>query len=552
MRSTTDTLDRASHGFTRIHVTTQTPAVMQQKSIINRHGDVYEQEANRIAAQVTGTSMRSSGNVTPLKNLYGSAHSNMPISDIPATVNQTLASPGRPLDHALMQDMEERFNHDFSRVRIHSDGAARQSAKDVNARAYTIGHDVVFGTGEFVPGTQQGKQLIAHELTHVVQQVSPNQSGVGPTSFLQRQTISDKPQVPQREVKPAKGSKLRRTVIKIEVVGHASPRWRAAKTPQIADELNWSLAEKRANAVALVVQRLMQDLLPNNILIFEYRYRPCSDAPPAEPLKALDELTDVSLDFKGHGSTQTLEEAGRRGRKTNDDSMRRVVVKVTMHSQTETVSEKDVKRSERKTGATRKWGISVVGQTGVGVIGKIGAICIRLLNRKTGQVGTYVGHTAGVGVDLGVKFAEASLGDYVPFTTPMPMSFADFNGAAFSLWSSGASIGVAGYESSEFEFKSFVGEQPVPTEVINVGGWTVGGVELNVLSCEGGAMYLTDNPSEQYTEVTHSKSTQTYEALASQSTTHRVFFATEADQVSAWESDRLYKYLVGIVNNSGL
>ena len=88
----------------------------------------------------------------------------------PASVDHALASPGRPLEPTLRQDMEQRFGHDFSRVRVHSGAAAEQSARDVNANAYTVGHDIVFGTGRFAPGTHEGRRLIAHELTHVVQQ----------------------------------------------------------------------------------------------------------------------------------------------------------------------------------------------------------------------------------------------------------------------------------------------------------------------------------------------------------------------------------------------
>jgi hypothetical protein len=66
--------------------------------------------------------------------------------------------------------MEQRFSHDFSSVRVHTDATADRSARDVHAHAYTVGSDIIFGAGRFVPGTQDGRQLIAHELTHVVQQ----------------------------------------------------------------------------------------------------------------------------------------------------------------------------------------------------------------------------------------------------------------------------------------------------------------------------------------------------------------------------------------------
>ena len=100
----------------------------------------------------------------------------------PASVDRVLAGSGRPLDSALQQDMGQRFGHDFSRVRVHSGGAAEQSAQDVNANAYTVGHDMVFGAGRFAPGTHEGRRLIAHELAHVVQQ-----RGTAP--MIQRQPI---------------------------------------------------------------------------------------------------------------------------------------------------------------------------------------------------------------------------------------------------------------------------------------------------------------------------------------------------------------------------
>ena len=66
--------------------------------------------------------------------------------------------------------MEQGFGYDFSQVRVHTGTAAQQSAQNVNARAYTVGRDIVFGAGQFVPETHEGRRLIAHELTHLMQQ----------------------------------------------------------------------------------------------------------------------------------------------------------------------------------------------------------------------------------------------------------------------------------------------------------------------------------------------------------------------------------------------
>ncbi|MDP2782638.1 DUF4157 domain-containing protein [Devosia sp.] len=95
---------------------------------------------------------------------------------IPAIVHEVLRSPGQPLDAATRAFMEPRFGHDFSSVRVHTDTKAAASARAVNALAYTVGHNVAFGTTQYEPGTAVGRRLLAHELTHVVQQGMVNSS----------------------------------------------------------------------------------------------------------------------------------------------------------------------------------------------------------------------------------------------------------------------------------------------------------------------------------------------------------------------------------------
>jgi uncharacterized protein DUF4157 len=92
------------------------------------------------------------------------------VDTAPTSVDRVLASSGRPLGPVLRQDMEQRFGHDFSRVRVHTGGAAEQSAREVSANAYTVGHNLVFDANRYSPETHEGRRLIAHELTHVVQQ----------------------------------------------------------------------------------------------------------------------------------------------------------------------------------------------------------------------------------------------------------------------------------------------------------------------------------------------------------------------------------------------
>ena len=95
---------------------------------------------------------------------------------VPPIVHEVLASPGQPLDAGTRADMEPRFGHSFGDVRVHADSKAAESARAVNAHAYTVGRDVVFGTGQYQRETVAGKRLLAHELTHIVQQANGYQT----------------------------------------------------------------------------------------------------------------------------------------------------------------------------------------------------------------------------------------------------------------------------------------------------------------------------------------------------------------------------------------
>ena len=143
---------------------------MQAKLSIGASNDPLEQEADRVADQVLAAPLHSavSGAAPRIQRFTGQAAGDAVTA--PASVDRVLAGSGRPLDPALQQDMGRRFGHDFSQVRVHTGSAAEQSAQDINAHAYTVGHNIVFGAGGFAPGSHEGRKLIAHELTHVVQQ----------------------------------------------------------------------------------------------------------------------------------------------------------------------------------------------------------------------------------------------------------------------------------------------------------------------------------------------------------------------------------------------
>src|SRR5262245_44996747 len=166
---------------------------LQHKLTIGQADDPYEREADRVADQVMRMpAPQSEGHglsITPVTLRQAqrkcaecqeeeeegalqrkeSSGAEAPAT-APPTVDQTLSSPGQPLDPATRAYFEPRFGYDFSRVRAHINGQAAQSAADVKARAYTVGQHVVFGAGKYAPGTNAGDSLIAHELAHTVQQ----------------------------------------------------------------------------------------------------------------------------------------------------------------------------------------------------------------------------------------------------------------------------------------------------------------------------------------------------------------------------------------------
>jgi hypothetical protein len=156
--------------------------------VIGASGDPLEREADRIADEVlappTNTAVRSA--VPGIRRAGVQPVHTSAIA--PASVGRALADPGASLAPGLRQEMEQRFGHDFSKVRVHLDAGAAQSASEVQARAYTAGHDVVFAEGRFAPATEAGRRLIAHELTHVLQQ-----SGNGTVRAIQR---ADDPAAP--------------------------------------------------------------------------------------------------------------------------------------------------------------------------------------------------------------------------------------------------------------------------------------------------------------------------------------------------------------------
>ncbi len=147
---------------------------VQPKLTVNTPGDSFEREADSVANSVMRTPdsafapVQRQGEEALSRKESGRVSGGSP--DVAGVVSQGLSGGGQSLDSQTRSFMEPRFGHDFSQVKVHTDSQASQSAEAVAARAYTVGGDIAFRSGQYEPGTSEGKRLLAHELTHVVQQ----------------------------------------------------------------------------------------------------------------------------------------------------------------------------------------------------------------------------------------------------------------------------------------------------------------------------------------------------------------------------------------------
>jgi Domain of unknown function (DUF4157) len=157
---------------------------VQAKLVIGPVNDPLEHEADHIADQVMRmpASPPSLVQLSPKRCTRDEAAQMLQTkaADLPkgrprgesGMVQEVLRSPGAPLDGHARSFMEPRFGWDFGRVRVHVGSEAAHAATEMRAKAFTYGHHIVFGSGEYAPATVEGKRLLAHELAHVGQQQS--------------------------------------------------------------------------------------------------------------------------------------------------------------------------------------------------------------------------------------------------------------------------------------------------------------------------------------------------------------------------------------------
>ncbi len=187
-----------AHDFSLIPVYPDMHRSMQKKLKVNAPGDMYEQEADRIADQMVHMSdpkpqrayacgdncpayQADEGIRARVQSKPARMQNGISNALAPPIVHAALASTGRSLDSDVQEFMESQFGQSFSHVRVHTDPSAQHSAQSIGARAYTVGSEIVFGAGQYVPATSEGRRLLAHELTHVMQQ-----SGLNERDMIQR------------------------------------------------------------------------------------------------------------------------------------------------------------------------------------------------------------------------------------------------------------------------------------------------------------------------------------------------------------------------------
>jgi Domain of unknown function (DUF4157) len=183
--------NRRVYDFSEVAIYPSAPTSVQAKLAVGSPSDSCEQEADRVSEQVVrmveppvqrsdarsavclGDPMHQPESRPQREQLQMSSVGSGALGQTaaPPVVGEVLRSPGQPLDSETRAFMEPRFGYDLSQVRIHTDGQAAESSRALHAQAYAVGSDIVFAAGHYAPGTSSGMGLLAHELTHVVQQM---------------------------------------------------------------------------------------------------------------------------------------------------------------------------------------------------------------------------------------------------------------------------------------------------------------------------------------------------------------------------------------------
>lgn len=510
---TQETDEHLTHDFGQIAVQpTAAPLAPQMERRVSQPGEPREQEADRVADAVTQTPDSAITNGTTL-----------------STANEGGGSGdgGQALDAATRAYMEPRFGHDFGQVRVRTDEQAAQSAAAYQARAYTVGGDIVFGAGEYAPDTASGRHLLAHELTHVVQQqgdgLSAESSGV-----VQRQPSAPAASSSSSSAGPGApaSSTYEETALppsfRVHVIAHASPRWRAAQNAADADRRNLDLSKERAEAVRGAVEALLA------------RYYPAGVNVDVDVVVDEEEGT-VGVTTEARGSRDTLKEAGG-DRSDNAQQRRRVDVIVDTSKMVEGGAM--ASRSPLKAPTASKfWHVSVDMTAGASIGAAGSLIVLTLTNDRSGQTMTGKVWAGGGGPKASIGTGASVWSDPSGFYTDDEVDFQDFDGVWVRYTTIGASLFI-GYSAS---YISFMGGFGSGAHSIYVGGASVGTVGIGGSVVAGPLSLDTPYPPTMLPIKDSDTTVIPYERDERGEYKHTVYFATGSANLGDYtvESDKM-------------
>ena len=443
----------------------------------------------------------------------------------PGIIGDVLRSPGIALDAATRSFAEPQLGRDLSVVRIHADAGAAGAAKAVQARAFTMGSNIVFGSGEYSPGTMEGKQLLGHELTHVVQQME------GGAPALQRQPAPQTSTLPDPDPSPPDPGYQESPwapSYRVRVVAHASPRWKGATSDKEADELNLQLSQRRADEVAQEVERMMAKHLPAGSTV--------------NVQTSVDMQEDtVRVEEEAHGSRDTLKESG--GNRTDNAQIRRRVDVFVSSNQVVSGSGGASRPPLHSPTASKFWHVSVDLSAGGSAGGAAYLLSMTLTNDKTGE--SMHGRVWSVGGGPKASIGAAySLSDATGFMTAEPMNFEDFEGQWVTYTSGGVSVFI-GYSWS---YVTFRGLRTDPTD-INVSGATTGTAGIGG-SITSGVFHYEGTPAYPPTSVPIKDTNTTevpYIRTEQGEDKYSVLFETGIDKTNSTEKALLDSFVASVV-----
>lgn len=289
---------------------------LQAKLRIGDADDTFEREADRVAERILGASGPADVSANAVSSTLSRVAAAAPSTsiDAPAAVASVLSSPGQALDRATRGFFEPRFGRDLRHVRVHTDASAAASARAVDALAYTVTDHIVFDVGQFAPGTEAGRRLLAHELAHTIQQGA---GGAGP--YVARQpnpeagsremeiTIPDRPSTGDPSDAPwlvyndGKGDKriLLPPGTRVEIQGAPARDQRGAQTLQLQRVQIISLPDGTSAPPIGTVGMIRLEFLraaPAKAKIEDSPSEISGKAPTADPPKAEDPRSQYSPD----------------------------------------------------------------------------------------------------------------------------------------------------------------------------------------------------------------------------------------------------------------